>query len=111
LGKRWRGKREPFSDPSIWRALAKRIGRVTSRPNDGEDLLHSAYERLDRYRQTSAVEQPEAFLLRTARHLAIDDSRKASARNLARPIDEFHDLADDAPLQDEVFATSNVCSW
>lgn len=86
-----------------WRRLLKRIAFVTRRPADAEDLLHSAFIRLREYSSRHVVENPSAFLVRTAVNLAIDGRRQQAVRretDLA-PAD-FAEIADNRPLQDEV---------
>ena len=91
------------TDRAYWTRLLRRVTRHTRGNSDAEDLLHSAYLRLERYRSDHVVENPSAFLVRTAVNLAIDNHRhdKFWDAEDAKP-DVQH--TDDAPLQDEVIA-------
>jgi RNA polymerase sigma-70 factor (ECF subfamily) len=90
----------PF-DHESWRELLKRISRRMRGRADAEDLLHSAWLRLERYRADHFVENPQAFLVRTAVNIGIDVSRHDGV--LPQEHDErAMEIASDAPLQDEV---------
>lgn len=86
-----------------WNKLLKLVSRYTRGRADAEDLLHSAYIRLEQYRVDHVVENPSAFLVRTAANLAIDIHRH---ERFWEPGDDKRDgeCPDDAPLQDEVIA-------
>jgi RNA polymerase sigma-70 factor (ECF subfamily) len=94
---------EEPSDRAYWSKLLKLVMRHTRGRGDAEDLLHSAYIRLEQYRAGHAVDNPSAFLLRTASNIAIDIHRH---ERLWAPDDVNQDVQrpDDAPLQDEVIA-------
>jgi len=94
---------ETPSERAYWSKLLKLVRRYTRGRNDAEDLLHSAYIRLEQYRVDHVVENPSAFLVRTAANLAIDIHRH---ERFWEPGDENRDgqRPDDAPLQDEVIA-------
>ncbi|GAA0574755.1 RNA polymerase sigma factor [Rhizomicrobium electricum] len=94
---------EEPSDRAYWNKLLKLVMRHTRGRGDAEDLLHSAYIRLEQYRAGHAVDNPSAFLLRTASNIAIDIHRH---ERLWAPDDLNQDVQrpDDAPLQDEVIA-------
>ncbi|MDG2520670.1 sigma-70 family RNA polymerase sigma factor [Caulobacter segnis] len=63
-------------DKESWASLLGRLKRRLWPSADGEELLQAAYLRLHRYRQTHAVQDPEAFLLRTAVNIGIDQQRR-----------------------------------
>jgi RNA polymerase sigma factor (sigma-70 family) len=88
-------------DRESWRALLKRVARRARSQSDAEDLLHSAWLRLERYRAEHAVQNPQAFLVRTAINIGIDNSRHDRIMPQDRD-DHAADIACDAPLQDEV---------
>lgn len=95
-------------DAAGWRRLLKRIAWATRRPADAEDLLHSAFLRLQEYSSAHTVENPSAFLVRTAVNLSIDGARQhASRRETALPPADFVEIADREPLQDEVLVARN----
>jgi RNA polymerase sigma factor (sigma-70 family) len=63
------------SDRGFWRILLKRVRRGTRGRQDAEDLLHSAYVRLERYRAGNTVDNPAGFLVRTAINIGVDHHR------------------------------------
>lgn len=90
-------------EPAKWAKLLKLVSRQTRGRGDAEDLLHSAYIRLEHYRTEHVVENPSAFLVKTAANIAIDIHRH---EKFYEPGDAWRDgqRPDDAPLQDEVIA-------
>ena len=64
-----------------------------------------AFLRLERYQASHVVENPTAFLVRTARNIAIDEYRhdQILSRYVADVL-PFEQDRDDSPPQDEVFA-------
>ncbi|WP_210399165.1 RNA polymerase sigma factor [Steroidobacter denitrificans] len=81
------------------------MGWATRRPGQAEDLLHSAFLRLEEYRSRHTVENPAAFLVRVAVNMAIDERRHERIRaETPESIHDLVDLSDDQPLQDEVLA-------
>jgi RNA polymerase sigma-70 factor (ECF subfamily) len=87
-------------DKSTWKTLLRKIARRTSHC-DAEDLLQSAYLRLNGYRNQREVRNPSAFLVRTAVNIGIDNFRHQRLENGGA---EHLDIWDGAPLQDEVIA-------
>jgi RNA polymerase sigma factor (sigma-70 family) len=72
------------------RAALMRRGRTR---HDAEDLVQEAWVRLACYERQHAVEKPEAFLMRTALNLSIDDHR--TSRNHGEQV-----LLDDIEVAD-----------
>lgn len=88
-------------DREFWRGVLRRVVRQTRDHPDAEDLLHSAYLRLERHRDR--VENPAAFLVRTAFNLRLDGYRhERLSGSFAASRKEMECLA---PLPDEVMAT------
>ena len=85
----------------LWSDLLRQIVRRTRNRHDAEDLLHSAYLRLERYRTQNTVNDPAAFLVRTAFNISIDNYRHA---RIQQDRAEIPEIEDSAPLQDEVIA-------
>jgi RNA polymerase sigma factor (sigma-70 family) len=84
------------------RKLLRSRGRTL---DDADDLIQEAFLRLQLYCQDKPVEQPEAFLVRTALNLSIDERRSARYRHtVAAGVDTLQ-LVDTRPPPDEVFAT------
>lgn len=91
---------EKLNDRQFWAQLRNRIARRTGR-QDAEDLLHSAFLKLERYKAEHVVHNTTAFLLRTAVNLAIDRNRH-NAFVVSQPVETVGaDFVDPAPLQDE----------
>ena len=68
-------------NPLDWRRIADRIARITGHPDRAEDLLHSAFLRMEEYRVHTQVAQPEAFLVKVAVNLARDEGRHTRIRS------------------------------
>ena len=91
------------ADRGLWRGLIRRIGAVTS-SSDPEDLLNSAFIKLQEYSARADVQNPKAFLFRTAVNLAHDERRQRRGKVHVEHTDpSVGDISDDRPLQDEVF--------
>src|SRR5690349_18223241 len=93
------------TNSSGWQSILRAIRRAVGKPDTAEDLLHSAFVRLSEYRQQHTVDNPAAFLVRTAANLAVDEQRHVQVRRES-PIDigDMLDLADGQPLHTEVLA-------
>lgn len=93
----------------FWAGVLKRIAKRTGGGADAEDLLHSAYVRLEQYSATNTVANPAAFLVRTAVNIGIDDYRHdRRIYGAARaPVPDREDMA--APA-DEVVAAKELLS-
>jgi RNA polymerase sigma factor (sigma-70 family) len=89
-------------DKDLWRYLRQRIARRIRKPMDAEDLLHSAYLRMVRYRASHDVVDPVAFLVRAACNINIDNYRRDK---VIADESEAVDVRDLTPLQDEVLAS------
>ena len=91
------------SEQGFWLRALKQVRRRTRGSQNAEDLLHSAYLRLAAYRTQQEVDNPVAFLVRTAVNLGVDEHRRA-----IRHADDGESLilnvVDDGPLADEVIA-------
>jgi RNA polymerase sigma factor (sigma-70 family) len=83
------------------RKLLRSRGRNT---DEADDLIQEAFLRLQLYCRDKPVEQPEAFLVRTALNLSIDGHRRASHRLTVAERVETLVLVDNRPLPDEVLA-------
>jgi RNA polymerase sigma factor (sigma-70 family) len=87
-----------------WRALLGRVRRVTRRSPDAEDMLQSAILRMHEYAKLHTVDNPTAFIVRTARNLSIDAARQAKFVS-GLIVDARSELiADRSSIQDEVIA-------
>ncbi len=89
-------------DAKFWTGLRKRISVLTHGRNDSEDLLHTAYIRLEKYRAQHRVDSPAGFLVRTAINIGVDNHRHANYLSEEGINAETFEIIDDAPLQDEV---------
>ncbi len=91
-------------DREGWRLLLARVTRRTRRPDLAEDLLHSAYIKLQIYRRQNRVDNPSAFLVRVAVNQMIDEYRRDQGRTDPQASERLFDLQDLQPPQDEVIA-------
>jgi len=86
----------------VWGRLIREVRSRTRGRADPEELLHSAYLRLLRYRAQHAVDNIAGFLVRTAVNIGIDNFRHQ--RFIADIALEDLGRAENSPLQDEVLA-------
>ncbi|MGC4252321.1 MAG: sigma-70 family RNA polymerase sigma factor [Sphingobium sp.] len=86
-----------------WERLRRRVRRFAGHDSHAEDLLQEALARLEVASATQEIANREAFVMRAARNIAVDESRKAAVRR-GTGIDvlSLSHLADDCPLPDEV---------
>lgn len=91
---------------SFWNGVLEQIIRRTNDRNNAEDLLHSAYLRLERYRSTHEVDSTAGFLTRTAINIAIDNHRHDNLRR-SHALETSLSIQYQSPLQDEVLETRN----
>lgn len=92
-------------DEKGWRKLLRRIAHATRNSDEAEDLLHAAFLRLAEYRRENRVENPSAFVVRTAVNMKADEVRHRRVRNeTGRDVADLVDISDDQPLQTEVLA-------
>lgn len=84
------------------RRLLRSRGRTA---DDTDDLIQEAFLRLQCYCQEKTVEQPEAFLVRAALNLSIDERRRAHHRHTVAARVELLPLIDARPPPEEVLAT------
>jgi len=93
----------------FWASVLRRIAKRTGGGADAEDLLHSAYVRLAQYGKTNTVENPAAFLVRTAVNIRIDDYRH-DHRLYGDTRVSVPDRVDLAPRADEVIEAKELLS-
>jgi RNA polymerase sigma-70 factor (ECF subfamily) len=86
----------------FWDRLVREVRIRTRGRADPEELLHTAYLRLLRYRAQHAVENVGAFLVRTAVNIGVDNYRHD--RFIADVSPEDSGARENSPLQDEVLA-------
>ncbi|AKM07757.1 RNA polymerase sigma-70 factor, ECF subfamily [Pelagerythrobacter marensis] len=92
--------------PDTIRHLKHVLRRRGVRGTDSEDLIQDAFDRLARYRRTKQVDNEQGFLVRTVINLSIDAMRKRRRldQHLETDGPDLASIADESPLQDEVFA-------
>jgi RNA polymerase sigma-70 factor (ECF subfamily) len=88
-------------DKVFWNKILKQIVRRTRDTANAEDLLQSAYLRLEKYRANHTVENPAAFLIQTAVNIHIDEYRRTRQLSTILADSELSEVSDQ-PLQDEV---------
>jgi RNA polymerase sigma-70 factor (ECF subfamily) len=93
----------------FWNDVLQKIARRTGRRGESEDLLHEAYLRMTRYSAAHSVEDPSAFLVRTAVNIWIDKCRREKlSDNRMLEVEQLNSAH--PPLQDEVIASRNRLS-
>lgn len=86
----------------LWTKLQRLLRHRGRSREDTEDLIQDAFVRLQSYCNTAEVHKREAFLVRTAVNLEIDQRRRERYRVLVpEPLEELP-LFDDGPSADEV---------
>lgn len=95
---------ERVLEKDVWRGLLRRIRLRTRQSQDAEDLLQTAYLRLHERSAGAPVENQEAFLVRTAINLSIDDWRRRRHSGGSLEDEAADVVADPSPRQDEVIA-------
>lgn len=90
--------------PSLLRKLRKLLISRGRTVDDSDDLIQEAFLRLELYCRDHQVHRPEAFLVRTALNLSIDERRSAHVRHKAAEAVETLVLVDPRPTPDEVLA-------
>lgn len=89
-------------DRTYWRRLVARVTRMTRNEAKAEDYLQSAFLRLAERRSAVEIGNPEAFLMRSVRNLAIDDHRQAqTGLNAAGQLSWTVADCSSQPVQDE----------
>jgi len=66
--------------PSVFSRVKAALMRRGRSEQDADDFVQDAYVRMASYGQTHPVEQPEAFLMKTALNLSIDAHRLSVTR-------------------------------
>jgi RNA polymerase sigma factor (sigma-70 family) len=89
-------------DRAIWDSLVQQINRCIRRKVDAEDLLQTAYLRFMSYPRRALVDNVQAFLVRTAINIDVDNYRRE--RFFAGLTTEVRNGSDTPPLQDEILA-------
>lgn len=97
-------------DGTEWRSLVRRVARLSNR-TDAEDLLHSAYIRYRDRKRDTKIANINAFLIRTAVNLGIDEYRREKRTRLenVETVLSTHSY-DEAPTQDEAVAHRQALS-
>lgn len=87
------------------RTKLQRLLRSRGRsPDDTDDLIQEAFLRLQLYCKDKPVKQSEAFLVRTALNLSVDERRRARNQVAMHTPVELLPLIDTGPPLDEILA-------
>jgi RNA polymerase sigma factor (sigma-70 family) len=86
------------------RQLRSKLQRRGARCEEADDLIQEAYLRFETYRRERPVENPDAFIARTAFNLAIDEHRRKRSAPFADFPPEILEIADSGPGPAEVWA-------
>jgi RNA polymerase sigma-70 factor (ECF subfamily) len=92
-------------DRNQWKKLLRRVRRMVPNPVSAEDCLHNAFVRLAERISDVTPRDTEAYLVKTACNLAIDEYRRDKVHS--RSTDSIHlllELDESGPLQDEILA-------
>jgi len=89
-------------DRAIWDSLVQQINRCIRHRVDAEDLLQTAYLRFMSYPRRAMVDNVQAFLVRTAINIHVDNYRRE--RFMAGIATEVRSGSEAPPLQDEILA-------
>lgn len=101
-----------------WRAIYSRVRSALMRrgrtPHEAEDLLQEAWVRMACYEREHPVNQPEAFLMRTALNLSVDAYRMNATHGVEVAVEDvvLIDVAppiDDVVLAKERMARLSIC--
>lgn len=100
--------------PSVFSRVMSALKRRGRSEQDAEDLVQDAYVRLAQFSKVQTVDQPEAFLMKTALNLAIDAHRASVVRGEEVLVDDVvivdgRPSADDVVLSRERLAHLSVC--
>jgi len=82
------------------RRLLRSRGRS---PDDSDDIIQEAFLRLQLYCREHVVKQQEAFLVRVALNLSVDQSKREQRARIEPGALEKLDLVDPNPLPDAVY--------
>ena len=93
----------------FWTGVLKRIARRTGGASNAEDLMHSAFVRMEEYRANRPVTNPAAFLVRTAVNIHIDDYRY-NQRVYGKTRSEPPDYIDLGTQADDLVAAKELLS-
>jgi RNA polymerase sigma-70 factor (ECF subfamily) len=90
----------PF-DRAFWTDVIRRVSRRTGGYPDTEDLVQSAFLRMQNYSATRQVDNPAAFLVRTAVNIRLDSYRREKLLGTRQFTENFEEYENNVPLQDE----------
>ncbi len=86
----------------LWAKLRRLLRHRGRSREDTEDIVQDAFVRLQTYCNAAEVREREAFLVRTALNLEVDQQRRESYRLFIPGALEDLPLADDEPAAEEV---------
>jgi RNA polymerase sigma-70 factor (ECF subfamily) len=91
----------------LTRQLRSKLRRRGASPDDADDLIQEAYLRFESYRRERPVQNPDAFIARSALNLAIDECRRKSRAPFTELTPEVLEIADDGAGPAEVWAAQD----
>jgi RNA polymerase sigma factor (sigma-70 family) len=90
---------------SIQKKLRLSLGRILSSPQDIDDVVQETYLRAVASNTSNLIRDPEAYLFRASRNIALNGmSRLYKRLEVALPVEDFEylsDLIEENPLEDE----------
>lgn len=94
---------------SIRSGLARAVTSIVS-PGEVEDIVQETYVRVCQASVAKEIRSPKAFMLKTARNLALDHVRRAGFR-LVDPIDDIENAEQEANLSAAQDTLEQVCAY
>lgn len=91
----------------LTRQLRSKLQRRGATRDDADDFIQEAYLRFETYRRERPVQNPDAFIARTAVNLAIDQGRRKRSAPFAEFTPATFEIADACPGPAEVWAARN----
>lgn len=94
----------------LTRQLRGKLRRRGATSEDADDLIQEAYLRFETYQRERPVQNPEAFIARTAINLAIDEGRRRRSAPFVELDTEMLEIPDSGAGPAEVWSAQNRLS-
>jgi RNA polymerase sigma-70 factor (ECF subfamily) len=89
-------------------SIMRMVSRIVP-PKEIEDIVQETYVRICQMEHHHDIQQPRAFLMKTAKNLAFDHLKRAETRLADDVHDEWQLTADDDCIQDNIFEQAASC--
>ena len=87
---------------SLSQQLRSKLRRRGAQRDEADDLIQEAHLRFEIYRSERAVQNPDAFIVRTALNLSVDEHRRKRSAPFSNFTPEVLEIADSSPGPAEV---------